>query len=214
MEVVSSFLPFPAISWWANIINADKLLLDGYEHFEKMTYRNKFRISGANNPIQLSVPVTGGREQRKAMRDVAIHNQEKWQIQHWRTLVSVYRQSPFWEYYEPSLEVLYGNQYTLLTDFNKASILWCIKQLKLAIPVNDSVSYQSAYNGATDLRQLKPAKKEALANFPKYYQVFEDRIGFQPDLSILDLLFSEGPNTLNWMKERSPLLMNAEIMPI
>ena len=209
MKVVSSYLPFPCISWWARAINATTLLMDGYEHFEKMTYRNKYRICGANNPIQLSIPVTGGREQRRAMKEVTIHNQEKWQVQHWRTLVSVYSQSPFWEYYEPSLKALYEQPFSHLSEFNKATVVWCLKQLKCTIQLSETSAYSAFYDDATDLRRLRPIKPSDNIEFPGYYQVFADRIGFQPDLSILDLLFSEGPNTLNWIREHFAAPANA-----
>ena len=206
MTVVSSYLPFPAISWWGNIVQADSLLLDGYEHYEKMTLRNKYRIAGANNPIQLSIPLAGGRDQRMAMKDISIHNDGKWQVQHWRTLTSVYRQSPFWEFYEPTLEQFFTNNYEHLADFNHQTLLWCMKQLKLNIPTEQSSSYQRTYpEGYTDMRH--PKKQAAsVENFPKYYQLFEERTGFLPDLSILDLLFAEGPHTATWLKQNAHIL--------
>lgn len=206
MKVISSYIPFPAISWWAHIINANTLLLDGYEHYEKMTLRNKYRIAGANNPIQLSIPLTGGRDQRRPMKDITIHNEEKWQVQHWRTLTSVYRQSPFWEFYEPTLEPLFTTTYPTLVAFNRATLLWCIKQLKLDIEIRETEHYLKSYpNEYKDLRRSVKATPPA-ATFPRYYQLFEERTGFLPDLSILDLLFAEGPHTVAWLKQNASIL--------
>lgn len=206
MKVISSYIPFPAISWWPHVMQAHTLLLDGYEHYEKMTLRNKYRIAGANNPIQLSIPLAGGRDQRRAMKDIDIHNEEKWQIQHWRTLTSVYRQSPFWEYYEPTLEPLFTTTYPKLVDFNRATMLWCMKQLKLEIAITDTEQYIKTYAGEDkDLRRLK---KTAITNdhFPRYYQLFEERTGFLPDLSIIDLLFAEGPHARTWLQQNAVIL--------
>src|SRR5580704_1002841 len=102
MKIISPFFIFPNIGWWVKILNADIVALDGYEHFEKMTYRNRYRISGANNNILLSVPLVKGRNQHVQMKDVLIHNEEAWQIRHWRTLVSVYHRTPYFDHYENS----------------------------------------------------------------------------------------------------------------
>lgn len=209
MMVVSSYLPFPSIIWWARAIDATVLMLDGAEHFEKMTARNKYRIAGANNPIQLSIPITGGREQRTAMNNVTIFNGEKWQVQHWRTLTSVYRQSPFWEFYEPSLQPLYTGYFEKLADFNEASVTWCMQQLKLTIDVQKTSEYRAIYPPpAADTRKLKPLNGQRGDGFPKYYQLFEDRTGFLPDLSILDLLFAEGPHTAAWLRSNKDILLS------
>ncbi len=143
MLLVSSFIPFPNISWWAMAHKAT-VLFDGTEHFEKMTYRNKYFITGANGGIQLSVPLEQGREQRRPMNEVMIYNKERWQTQHWRTLVSVYKRTPFFEHYEPSLQTLFEKQYTSLTDFNLATIYWLKKQLHAVFEEQFAEVYRGA----------------------------------------------------------------------
>ena len=192
MTVVSAYYTFPCISWWGRVMGADRVIFDGYEHFEKMTYRNKYHISGANNSIKLSVPLVNGRNQRVAMKEVRIHNDTRWQVQHWRTLVSVYRGTPFFEHYEDSLQRLFETHFDYLIDFNKASLQWVKQQVNMQYEEQEAPIFIKDYpQGVVDLRCAKPVP----ARFPRYYQVFEERIGFQPDLSILDLLFSEGPAT-------------------
>lgn len=171
-------------------VKADELLLDAAEHFNKMSYRNRYRIGGSNNSILLTIPLENGREQRTAMKDVRIYNRERWQVQHWRTLVSVYKRSPFFEYYEPLLQPLYEKEFDHLIDFNAAALDWVMKHIKPKGTVMRVDEFVKDYPDAiVDIRKdiLEPTV------FPVYYQVFEDRIGFQPNLSILDLLFSEGP---------------------
>ena len=207
--MISSYLPFPPISWWAYAADAAVLTLDRAEHFEKMSYRNRYRISGANNPIQLSLPLVSGRDQRSPMADVLLFNDHKWQVQQWRTLVSVYKQSPFWDYYESSLQALFARPFSHLTTFNQESILWVVKQLKMNLVIQETDIFIARYpNEITDLRTIKPLKTGTpLPYFPRYYQVFEDRVGFLPDLSILDLLFSEGPNALRWINDNRQALI-------
>lgn len=209
MQVVSSFLPFAPISWWARILDAETIIFDNAEHFEKMSYRNKYRISGANNPVQLSIPLISGRDQRTSMANVQIFNEVKWQVQHWRTLVSVYKLTPFWEYYEQTLQILYEHEFRSLAAFNKATFLWTAKQLKITKTIQETDIFIACYpEEVVDIRGMKPSKERELhGDFPKYYQVFEDRVGFLPNLSIIDLLFSEGPNTTAWINENRALLI-------
>ncbi len=209
MHIVSSFLPFAPISWWAHVIDADKIIFDSAEHFEKMSYRNKYRISGANNPIQLSIPLVNGREQRAAMNKVQIFNDGKWQVQHWRTLVSVYKQTPYWEFYEQSLQEMFNKEYASLTEFNNDTFKWVAQQLKIKVSSEFTDIYNAVYpEGVNDIRKFKPAiKEEVLSTFPRYYQVFEDRVGFLPDLSILDLLFAEGPRAVSFIRTHKEKLI-------
>jgi len=197
MTIVSPFFIFPPISWWAQVINAETIIFDKDEHFQKMTARNRYDISGANNRIKLSIPLTKGREQRIVMSDVIIYNEERWQVQHWRTLVSVYKRSPFFDHYEDSLKTLFETPFTHLTAFNLASVIWVKEQLKLDFNIQQTENYIREY--PKEIIDLRHAKNSFPATI-KYYQVFEDRIGFQPDLSILDLMFSEGPVSVNKLR--------------
>jgi hypothetical protein len=189
MQVLSSYLTFPGIAWWMHVAKADAVILDASEHFQKMSYRNRYRISGSNGSILLTVPLAAGREQKRPMKEITIFNDQNWQIQHWRTLVSVYKRSPYFDHFEPELKELFGLQFEHLCDFNLESIKWAQRQLRLPFEIKEINEYQKKYPEATDLRNVK----EVHAEQPKYYQVFEERIGFIPGLSILDLLFSEGP---------------------
>jgi WbqC-like protein family len=194
MTVVSPFYTFPPIGWWRRFAGADTLIVDAGEHYQKMSYRNRYRICGSNNPVLLSIPLTNGRNQHTPVHEVRIHNEARWQTQHWRTLVSVYKRSPFFDHYEDSLRALYETEYTLLVDFNKAALEWVKQQLKLRFEIQEADFFVKDYpEDVIDLRK----NTVAASILPKYYQVFEDRVGFIPDLSILDLMFSEGPRAVD-----------------
>ena len=174
--------------------DADTVIFDVAEHFQKMTDRNKYQVSGANNSIKLSVPLVNGRNQRVPMKEVCVYNDSRWQVQHWRTLVSVYKRTPYFEHYEDSLKPLFEKEYLYLIDYNRATIQWVKQQLKLKFEEKEATIFEKSYpEGVIDLR----FQKTTLQQLSKYYQVFEDRIGFLPDLSILDLLFSEGPGAIS-----------------
>lgn len=204
--VLSSYIPFPCISCWAAIAGNETLLLDGYEHFEKMTYRNRYYLAGANGLLTLSIPLQHGREQRAAMKDVRIDNKTRWQTQPWRTIVSAYKRAPYFDHYEPSLEKLFTTPYEHLIDANIASILWLRDQLRLNFNTTFTTEYLPQHPGV-DIDLRRHMKRKPSAGFPPYYQLFADRIGFQPDLSILDLLFSEGPHTMAWINKRREILL-------
>lgn len=197
MTIVSSSLTFPNIGWWMQVVHADKLLTDTGEHFQKMSYRNRYRVGGSNNSILLTVPLTNGRDQHIPVKDVLIHNKENWQVQHWRTLTSVYRRSPYFEHYEGMLQRLFETRYELLADLNRDALQWVMAQLRLKTELTATEIYEKEYpNEVQDIRNVKAGS----VVHPKYYQVFEDRTGFLPNLSILDLLFSEGPAAMNILK--------------
>jgi len=191
------------------VAEADKVAFDLAEHFEKMTYRNKYFITGANGGIQLSIPLKKGRGQRTPMGDVEIDNSQRWQVQHWRTLVSVYRRSAYFEHYEPLLQPLFEREYGKLADFNLASVQWLKKQLGLKFEEEMVAIYKPSYEEAdTDLRNaLKPGMEHtAIEGIEPYYQLFSDRNGFLPNLSMLDLLFAEGPHAMQWVKSNMTLI--------
>jgi hypothetical protein len=187
-NAINSLMCFPPVSWWKNAVHYEKVYSDPNELFRKMTCRNRYRIATANGLLQLSVPIMGGREQRKPMREIKIDNKTDWQKQHWRSVFSAYGRAPFFEHYGPELEHLFRQQYEYLVDFNRVTIDWAAKNLRLQ-NIFSSVADESFLNTAADLR-MKTAQPEEM---PVYTQVFEDRYGFMPDLSVLDMLMNEGP---------------------
>jgi hypothetical protein len=204
--VVSAFQPFPSIHWWAAIADAGTILFDRAEHFQKMSTRNRYYVAGANGRLTLSIPLEDGRDQRKAMSRIRICNNTNWQIQHWRTITSAYRRSPFFDFYEPGLAPLFETKYELLADYNLAGIHWLKKQLKKDFTETFADTYHKTYPDARyDLRGK--SKLSVTNNTPQYYQLFADRNGFITGLSILDLLFSEGPHAMQWVMQHKATLL-------
>jgi len=180
---------FPPVSWWMAVVPYDKVYIDSGEPFRKMTFRNRYRIATANGLLQLSVPVAGGREQRKPINELQIDYKTDWQKQHWRSVFSAYGRAPFFEHYGPELEKMFQQQYEYLADFNLAALHWAAKSLRMS-SVFMTTANKDLLATVQDLRAPTPI---ASINMPVYPQVFEDRNGFLPDLSILDLLMNEGP---------------------
>lgn len=209
-QIVSPLAPFPNISWWSLADSAGVVLFDEAEYFEKMTYRNKYFITGANGSISLSIPLNKGRNQRTVMSEVVIDNTERWQTQHWRTLFSVYGRAPFFEHYAPELEAFYKKEYRYLTEFNIATIQWVKEQLGLKYEEQITGTYKKEYE--ENIVDIRPGFKPKVEKHPLeekdalYYQMFMERNGFYPNLSILDLLLTEGPATITILRDNEKQL--------
>lgn len=195
---------FPCVDYLKKLIEFEYVKIEQYDTFQKMTFRNKYMISGANGISKMSVPIAGGREQKKLMREVEIDYTSSWPVTHWRGIVSAYSKAPFFEFYSKDIyDLLFAGERFLFT-FNLKIISWIFKTLKANTSIELTGSFVKEYNNDRDLRNYflpKNYQNDSLNWSPRYLQVFEDRFGFQPNLSILDLLFCEGPNSLNLLKQ-------------
>jgi hypothetical protein len=195
---------FPCINWIKYSFTKTNVNILSFEPYRKMSFRNRCVVAGSNGLVHLSVPVVNGRNQKAAFKDVRISYREDWQQQHWRTLTSCYNKSAFFEFYRDSLDVFFLKKEVFLFDLNTRIIFWLKEILKASCTIDIVAAPEAleAIQPVTDQRdrwlpknfQQEQQLTETGQNMPSYFQVFEDRIGFQPNLSILDLLFNEGPN--------------------
>jgi hypothetical protein len=169
-------------------------IIEQYESYQKMSFRNRCMVAGSNGVVNLSVPLEKGRGQKELMKDVRISHSDNWQVQHWRTIESCYSRAPFFEFYRDGVFSLLQKKETFLLDQNMAILEWLGKVFKYKGSVSLTTSYLREYPSTVkDLRGQFLPKNYAVEPFDlKYVQVFEDRIGFKPNLSILDLLFCHG----------------------
>ena len=198
MDLLIESQYFPPVTLFKKSINFSNIKIDVYEPWRKMSFRNRCVVVGSNGIINLSIPVLDGREQKKLLKEVAIDNRKPWQSQHWKTITSCYKRSPWFDFFEPELDELYRRPVALLNDWNRICFEWVIGKLGLAIHVDYSqyVMGEQPAPEVVDWRN-KLTPKLLQSDYPtpvRYHQVFEERIGFIPHLSILDLLFCEGKN--------------------
>ena len=191
-----------------NLISAlskkSHVIFEQYENFQKMSFRNRCVVAGSNGAVHLSVPLEKGRGQRELMKEVRISQHEDWQKQHWRTIESCYSRSPFFEFYRDEVFELLQKRQVFLLDMNLAILQWLQKVLANRSVISLTASYEKHHpaSGRHDLRNRILPKNFQEQAFPfRYTQVFEDRIGFLPNLSILDLLFCCGPNAKTLLKD-------------
>lgn len=192
---------FPNVAFFSVYLNARDVVLENQDNYQKQTYRNRAYICTDRGKHLLSIPIvhTKGATGRQYYKDVRLDNSYPWQRLHWRTLETAYRTSPFFEFYEDEIKPLYEKEFDLLLDFNLASIQTICDCLQVEFVDEFTDTYSLEYE--MDYRYLVNAKKELPDEFPEYVQVFGDRHGFIPNLSILDVLFNLGPNTSGYISD-------------
>lgn len=200
MEIISHPLYLAPVPLYTRLYSADGLIIDGCSPFVKQTFRSRAIIATEGGTQSLNIPVVhdGG---RTAMRDVRISEHGNWRRQHWNALVSAYRNSPFFEYYADDFAHFYEERDGFLMDFNLrlhnvvCELLGLDREIRV-LTTEDAL--KEATDAAGDLRSI--AEPKALAELTEtpqsYYQVFAQRNGFIPNLSIVDLLFNMGPEGL------------------
>lgn len=188
------------IAYYSHILQCEgEILLEKHEHFPKQTYRNRTSIHAANGLLDLTIPIkkTKGLP-RSQMKDVQISYEDDWQRLHWMTLQSAYRRSAYFEFYEDDFVSFYKQEYPYLMDFNQGLNVLILRLLKINKSVVETQGYEEAYPDVLDLRTSIHPKKNIKTNVP-YFQVFEPKNGFIPNLSIVDLLFNQGPESKRYL---------------
>jgi len=188
---------FPNIHQFTQIIKADNILFEVSDNYQKQTFRNRTYIYGANGKLGLFIPVIHTHKNRELFKDVKISYDSNWMDLHLKSLQSAYRSSPYFEYFEDDFIKLYSEKEKFLADFNIKCIKLISNLLDLDLDFKISNEYVEKTNDIIDLRDLSNARKEKKIDTPKYIQVFESKHGYINNLSILDLIFSEGPNSVS-----------------
>lgn len=191
---------FPSVAHFAAIIKADTVTFEVCDNFQKQTYRNRCYIYGANGKLLLNVPVVHSQKNRQMYKDVSIADTENWQSHHWKSLQSTYKMSPFFEFYDYEIEPLFTQKFNSILDFNLQCFKIICNCLELDIDIKTTSIFEKEPTNISDYRSLVNAKKEPQYNFTPYTQVFTQKHGWIENLSILDLLFNEGPNTINYLQ--------------
>ena len=197
MHVLLSTTYFGPIQWYQKLYRAEHVEIEQWESFQKQTYRNRCLIATANGVQALTVPVEHG--DSPLIKDIRLSDHGNWRHLHWNALQSAYGESPFFEYYQDDIRPFFERHWTFLLDFNEE-----IRQKMCElIDIQPNVSYTEGFipeeSPLTSYRTaISPKHPHDDPDFlPKrYYQVYEQKHGFLPNLSILDLLFNMGPESI------------------
>jgi hypothetical protein len=193
----------PPVTYVAACVQPGKIILEKHEHYVKQSIRNRALIYGANGILPLIIPVQHNHLSEVPVHEVKIANDFPWQKIHWRSIVSAYRNSAFFEYYEDDFAAFYREKAETLFEFDLRLMNVIFQLLGVNIRPSFTSSYQKNVHDVNDLReafhsQEQPMKDEEPSK-NRYRQVFSDKHGFIPSLSILDLLFNEGAKSMDYL---------------
>lgn len=205
---------FGPVQWYQKLHRYDRCLIEQHDNFVKQTYRNRCIIPMTNGIQTLSIPVScpqGSQLSKTPMRDVRISDHGNWRHIHWNALCSAYGESPFFDYYQDDLRPFFERKWTFLFDFNMEIILKMVELLDIRPKISLTTAFLSDASMAEnatenslidDFRDVIRPKHPGLdSDFMArpYYQVYQQKHGFQPNMSILDLLFNEGNEAILWL---------------
>ena len=191
---------FPSIASFVTIAKAEHVRFEVCDNYQKQTYRNRMHIYGANGKMSLTVPVIFSQNNRQSYKDILISEDTNWQDLHWKSIQSAYSGSPFFEFYQDDLEPLFTSKQHYLLDFNFKCLKVIYDCLQHPFEFDTTKMYDKTVKDRMDYRILVDNRKEKEQKFKPYVQVFDDKHGFIPNLSILDLICNEGPNALMYLE--------------
>ncbi len=199
MNSLFSTAYFPPVAFWSAWIHSSKAQIEAQENYPKQSYRNRCVIAAANGPLPLNIPVKKGISTKIPISEVQIDYTENWQKVHFKALEAAYRSAPFFDFLMPELAIFFlERNFQFLLDFNAAIIQQVLVSMDWTVcELSPTKTYQKDIQKGIDFREKihpkRPEQLEELFQFKPYYQVFQAKWGFLPNLSILDLVFNLGP---------------------
>ncbi len=200
----------PSLEYFSALLQCTHVVIEKHEHYLKQSYRNRCYINSGNGILKLIVPVTA-KHNKALISEVQIDYSTQWQNIHWRAFESGYRKAAFFEHYSGKLHEILFHSFSSLFDLNFRLLSFCLQSLKVDFTLSESNSYEKdPQNGYTDLRSFISPKIPYIGRgFYKpvpYLQVFGNK--FAGNLSIIDLLFCEGPNAIQILRSSSRGYLN------
>lgn len=194
----------PSLEYFCAILKSDEVVIEAHENFEKQSYRNRCKIQTTNKIDTLTIPVQNGNK-KIIIRDLKIDNSQDWTRRHWGAIHSAYGKSPFFEFYSDYFKKIFDKKPDFLFDLNYEILTICLKLLRLEKKIIFTENYQK--NVENDLRGLMHPKRDFTLNNLYQPLTYRQNFGndFEPNLSILDLLFCQGNQSLSVLKESSKI---------
>ena len=207
---------FPPVSWfaaaakdWGRVVVTNPssfcdVYLEAHENFQKQSYRNRCIIASANGPEAISVPVVhDGDIFHTPITEIRVDYKDQWVKKAWRAIESAYSSSAYFDYYKDDIYAILSSGIPTLWDLNLRIIEFFIQKIRLGIHIVPTESYASAGNALDYRNVIHPKKQNTILKDldmeKPYFQVFAGKYGFQSDLSVMDLLFNEGPQSLLYL---------------
>ncbi len=187
------------IQYYTKLLHFPTIIIEGHCNYLKQTYRNRCNIAAANGILTLSIPVDKGNLVKCATKDIRISQHDNWQKSHWKSIESAYNSTPFFDFYKDDFIPFYTQRWDFLFDFNNEIQALILRLLDIDTNIIYTKEYTPKISLGNDYRELiHPKKNNEDSHFTPYpyYQIFAEKFGFIPNLSIIDLLFNMGPEAL------------------
>jgi hypothetical protein len=200
MTVLLSTTYFGPVQWYQKLYRSDEVQIEQWESFQKQTYRNRCLIAAPNGIQALTVPVE--HTVSPLIKDLKVSDHGNWRHLHWNALVTAYSESPFFEYYQDDIRLFFEQRWDYLLDFNEAIRAKMCELIDIQPNVSYSLEFRTLNSQLRDFREtIRPKHPAPDPDFtPRpYYQVWQQKHGFLPNLSILDLLFNMGPESILYL---------------
>ncbi len=199
-SILLSTAYLPPIQYFSYLINSNKQIIEKHETYKKQTYRNRCYILGPNGKLSLTIPIKRLKGNHTKINEITISYDENWQQIHWRSIESSYNSSPFFLFYKEELKDLYQKKYKYLLDHNNNFLKLICDFLSIEITPDLTSEFIKNPKNILDLRNsILPKNQSKNVNFKEYSQVFTNKHGFIPNLSIIDLLFNTGPEAIDYL---------------
>lgn len=196
---------WPNLLYVYHVLHSELIYIEQFENYQKQSFRNRTQIYTANGVLNLTIPIKN-QSPKMLSKDVEISYSENWQINHWRAITSAYKNSPYFEFFETEINSFYTTKILHLIEFNTEQLKTILKLLRLKKDIVFTENYVHDAGPILDLRESIHPKKIIVADDfvnqklkRPYYQTFETKFGFQSNLSVLDVLFNTGLETINYL---------------
>jgi len=206
MKIILSTAYLAPVSYYCKLMSYSEVLIEQHEHYLKQTYRNRCIIAAPGGTQVLTIPIVRNDSSHSEIRDIEISDHSNWAHQHWQAILTAYENSPYFEYYVDDIYPFYEKSWKYLLDFNETLREKISELIDIQTQINLTDHYLQSNEG-DDYRNIispKSVTVDQIFNPAPYYQVFEQKYGFIPNLSIVDLLFNMGPEALLVLNESVP----------
>lgn len=203
-EAILTTAYLPSVEYFFAIAQSGRVLIEQNELYQKQSYRNRCRIFSAGGVEQLIIPVIKDGSHSRPIRDVRIDYSDNWLLRHKRAIDAAYNSSPFYLYYKDDFSGIFDSRPEFLFDFNMKFLELLLELIGLKADIKFTDKFESEYPSGDFRTRIQPKYKgETLVREYKkektYFQVFSNKLGFQPNLSVIDLLFNEGPDSVSYL---------------
>jgi hypothetical protein len=202
MKIIIHPTYFPNIEFFSHLLKSKNLIFEINDFYKKQTFRNRTSIYGSNGRLNLIIPVSFSSSKKEKLKDIRVCNNCNWQKNHLKSIQMAYRSSPYFEFFEDYFIEIFEKKEEFLIDITIKSIAIIFEIIEKDLKFKFTSSFQDNCNSDSDFRNLSIRNSKAKTNLIQTYtQVFETEHGFISNLSIIDLIFNEGLNSLNYFKK-------------